>query len=401
LTLSLNAEWRYEHRTAFRTCPCSGVRVMIAHAEDEGGLGRLASIPDELRQLLLEHLSLPSLGRLMQTSRALRALCASSAAWQLGYDALDPLNGLHQLVVQPSTGVLEPETVAWLEANDPRLQAGFVSATPVARFRGLLTYLQAAARNARRVHDVDGGSICAPSGYTCEQMKSEDGEPFTSFWSELGRPDDAMEEERAWGSVVALESAHPARFELLVSMSQLHLAFDCCRHCARSLTEHGSGGLSPYYAALACAATGLRRAAQSQNDDGGVGWMDSGLGHYVWGDHAPYSLEHKFNSESGLSRDSESYEDYAGHSPFALSGAVCRFKHLALGSDDHLRALVSGCRGLQGLNESLFGRALVNSVCLLPTDQQLAALLLAAPGPRNVSCVPDRELRAGPHGRWP
>jgi hypothetical protein len=42
---------------------------------------------------------------------------------------------------------------------------------------------------------------------------------------------------------------------------------------------------------------------------------------------------------------------------------------------------VSGCRGLQGLNESLFGRALVNSVCLPPTDQQLATLLLAAPGP--------------------
>jgi hypothetical protein len=75
-------------------------------------MGRLASIPDELRQLILdEHLSLPSLGRLMQTSRALRALCASSAAWQRGYDALDPLNGLHHLSMG-GTGALGDQVVA-------------------------------------------------------------------------------------------------------------------------------------------------------------------------------------------------------------------------------------------------------------------------------------------------
>jgi hypothetical protein len=244
--------------------------------------------------------------------------------------------------------------------------------------------LQAAARNARRVHDVDGGSACAPSGYTCDEM--EDGEPFTSFWPELGRPDDAMEEDRAWGSVVAIESAHPARFEFLVSMSQLHLTFDCCRHCARDMADDGSGGLSPYFEAYACAAAGLRRAMSHAD----LGWVDSGIGHYVWGDHAPYSLEHKYNSEHADSWGRESYEDSARRSRYALmgSGAACRFKHLALGSDDHLRALVGACQRLHDLDESLFGRALVESVCPMPTDEQLAASLLAAPGPPTATAQP-------------
>ncbi|KAJ1627930.1 hypothetical protein T492DRAFT_908856 [Pavlovales sp. CCMP2436] len=257
-----------------------------AKERDEGdeGMGQLASIPEELRQLLLdEHLFLLSLGRLMQTSRALRGLCASSAAWQRGYDALGPLNCLHQVIQEGSfiamVDAVDLEQVAdWLKVNDPRLQAGFERATPFERFRGLLAFLQAAGRNVRR----------------------------------LGRPADA-EEERTLDCVAVLESAHPARFELL----------------------------------------------------------------------------HNYNSENDRSWERESYEDHARRSQFALmgSGAACRFKHLALGSDGHLRALVNGCRGLQGLDESLFSRVLVESVCPMPTNQQLAASLLAAPGPPSATVV--------------
>ncbi|KAJ1627922.1 hypothetical protein T492DRAFT_1120198 [Pavlovales sp. CCMP2436] len=276
-------------------------------AGDEG-IDRLASIPEELRQLLVdEHLSLPSLGRLMQTSKALQGLCASSAAWQRGCDALGPLNCLHQIIQKGGTVALGAgaqietwlwaketeielgkQVADWLKANDPRLQAGFERATPFERFRSLLAFLQAAARNVRRMHDVEGGSACAPSGYSC-----------------------------------VAGTAHAVR-----------------------------------------QSTDMKESIP-------------GIGHYIWGDHAPYSLDYKYIPGQDESWERESYEDHGRRPRYALlgSGAACRFKHLALGSDGHLRALVSGCRGLQGLDESLFGRALVESVCPMPTDQQLAASL--------------------------